>query len=153
MRHAIVKNSKVINVLDIPNQEVLDSLVAELQVEITPSDTCSIGNDYIGGIFVDNTPVPVVPDPTWKWYLDVGPFFDRFGAIKMAILTSSNSGVKALLQDIQIRKWIDLKNPEVASGLAYIGSIIPALDATMQDTILNTVPTLEENLALRKLYF
>jgi len=93
-----------------------------------------------------------VVDPT-EWLIDIGPFYDRFGAAKMAVLTSTDAGVKAIMSDVSIRKWIDLKRADVASSLAYIGSKVPAVDATMQAAILNTAVAPEENLALRKLYF
>jgi hypothetical protein len=100
---------------------------------------------------------PVAPPPEviqpYEWFIDIGPFFDRFGDTKMSILTSPDPGIKAILADIQIRKWIDLKRTDVATSLAYIGSIIPALTQSKQNMIMNVIPSDEENLALRKLYF
>ena len=95
--------------------------------------------------------VPVV-DPC-EWLIDVGPFYDRFGPAKMAVLTSTDAGVKAILSDTGVRKWIDLKRTDVASSLAYIGTKVPAVDATLQTAILTTPVAVEENRALRKLYF
>ena len=95
---------------------------------------------------------PVVVDPC-AWLIDIGPFFDRFGATKMAVLTSADAGVKAILSDVQVRKWIDLQRADVATSLAYIGTKVPAVDATLQSAILTTPVAPEENLALRKLYF
>ena len=100
---------------------------------------------------VIETPVPVV-DPC-EWLIDIGPFFDRFGVAKLAVLTSADATVKAILQDIQVRKWIDLKRADVASSLAYVGTKVPAVDATLQAAILNTPVDPVDNLALRKLYF
>ena len=101
--------------------------------------------------------VPDTPDqvlaPAWEWLIDIGPFFDRFGAAKMAVLTSSDAGVQAILKDTQVRKWLDLKLPEIASAVAYIGTKVPALTANLQQSILNTPVEEKENLALRKLYF
>jgi hypothetical protein len=97
------------------------------------------------------TPEPVV-DPC-EWLIDIGPFYDRFGAAKMAVLTSADAGVKAILEDVKIRKWIDLQRADVASSLAYIGTKVPALDSALQTAILTTPVAAEENLALRKLYF
>ena len=98
-------------------------------------------------------PAPgLVVDPC-QWLIDIGPFYDRFGAAKMPVLTSADATVKAILSDVSIRKWIDLKRTDVASSLAYIGSVVPALTGTLQTSILNTSVTAEENRALRKSYF
>lgn len=99
----------------------------------------------------DVEPAPV--NPTTAWLIDIGPFFDRFGAAKMAVLTSTDPGVKAILADTQVRKWIDLQRPDVAQSVAYIGSVVAAVTPALQTAILTTPVTPEENLALRKLYF
>ena len=101
---------------------------------------------------VPDTPVQV-PSQPWEWFIDIGPFFDRFGAAKMAVLTSSDVGVQAILKDTQVRKWLDLKLPELASAVAYIGTKVPAVTQEIQQSILNTPVAEKENLALRKLYF
>lgn len=103
-------------------------------------------------VFVD-APAQPQPAPAWEWLIDIGPFFDRFGAAKMAVLTSADAGVQAILKDTQVRKWIDLKLPEVASAVAYLGTKVPQVTPELQDQILNMQPTSSENLALRKLYF
>ena len=96
-------------------------------------------------------PAPAA-DPC-EWLIDLGPFYDRFGAAKMAVLTSADAGVKAIMADVAIRKWIDLQRTDVASSLAYIGSKVPSVDATLQAAILTTPVAHEDNLALRKLFF
>ena len=96
---------------------------------------------------------PAPPAPIWEWYIDIGPFFDRFGAAKMAVLTSSDAGVQAILKDTQVRKWLDLRLPEIEQSVQYIASKVPELTAELQDQIVNTKPAEHENLALRKLYF
>ena len=103
-------------------------------------------------IFVDAPALPQ-PAPAWEWYIDIGPFFDRFGSAKMAVLTSSDVGVQAILKDTQVRKWLDLKLPEIASAVAYIGTKVPAVTQELQQSILNTPVAEIDNLALRKLYF
>lgn len=121
-------------------------------VQIASFDASLIGHRYVNGEFVP--PAPVVPtEPEWGWYIDIGPFFDRFGVAKMAVLTSADVGVQAILKDIQVRKWIDLMLPEVAQSLAYVGTKVSAVTPALQSAILTTKPTLVENLALRKLYF
>jgi hypothetical protein len=104
------------------------------------------------GVFSEPPFVPP-PAPAWERLIDIGPFFDRFGAAKMAVLTSADAGVQAILKDTQIRKWLDLKLPEVAESVAYVGTKVPAVTAELQDAILNTPVAEAENLALRKLYF
>jgi len=110
------------------------------------------GWTYNNGVF---TPPVIPPEPAdpCEWLIDLGPYFDRFDATKMAVLTSTDAGVKAIIQDASIRKWIDLRLPAVAQALTYIGSVIPAVDATLRSAILNTPVSTEENRALRKLYF
>ena len=44
-----------------------------------------------------------------KWYINVGAFYDRFGAYKIPILASSNPIVQAIIKDTTVRKYIDLK--------------------------------------------
>lgn len=100
---------------------------------------------------VQDEPTPAV-DPC-EWLIDIGHFFDRFGAAKMGVLTSADAGVKAILADTQVRKWIDLKRPDVAQSIAYIASVVPAVTPALQDAILAEPVTPEENLALRKQFF
>ena len=96
---------------------------------------------------------PAAPADPCAWLIDLGPFYDRFGAAKMAVLTSADAGVKAIVQDLNIRKWVDLQRTDVATGLAYVGSKVPAVDAALQAAALTTPVTSDENRALRKLYF
>ena len=97
--------------------------------------------------------IPQAVDTTTAWFIDIGPFFDRFLTAKMAVLTSTDAGVKAIIADVSIRKWIDLQKPEVASSLAYIGSVVAAVTPALQTSILTTPVDPADNLALRKLYF
>ena len=143
--------------------------VAETHSELPPASNIiaidSLRNEYIGRLYdaeasaTAGTPVfidaPTQPQPTpaWEWLIDIGPFFDRFGAAKMAVLTSADAGVQAILKDTQIRKWLDLKLPEVTQSVAYVGTKVPTVTAELQDAILNTPVAEAENLALRKLYF
>ena len=96
-------------------------------------------------------PVPQANDP--EWFIDIGAFYDRFGAEKMNVLTSSNVVVQAIIKDVSVRKWIDLNRVDVAMALAAIGSIVTSVTPLMQTTILTTPVADHENLALRKVYF
>lgn len=110
------------------------------------------GWTYDGSTFAPPVP-PTPPADPCEWLIDLGPFYDRFGVAKMAVLTSADAGVKAIMADVSIRKWIDLQRADVASALAYIGTVVPAVDATLRAAILTTPVSTEENRALRKLYF
>ena len=112
---------------------------------------------YPGRWRVVETPEPPAPEPpeppVWEWYIDIGPFFDRFGSAKLAVLTSTNPGVQAILKDTQVRKWLDLKLPEVMQSVQYVASKVDAVTPEIVDSILNTPVSENENLALRKTYF
>lgn len=99
-----------------------------------------------------SAPAVEPPDPC-QWLIDVGPFFDRFGAAKMAVLTSQHAVVKAILSDVMVRKWVNLNRPDVASALDAIGSIVPELTPAIKTAILTMPVTVAENMALRKLFF
>lgn len=117
-------------------------------------DTSVIGKRYNRDTQeFEDVPAPEPVAPVWEWYIDIGPFFDRFGAAKMAVLTSSDAGVQAILKDTQARKWLDLRLPEIEQSVQYVASKVPELTAELQDQIVNTKPAEHENLALRKLYF
>jgi hypothetical protein len=96
-------------------------------------------------------PVPEV-DAT-EWLIDIGAFFDRFGTEKMNVLTSANVVVQAIIRDVSVRKWVDLKRTDVAQALAVIGSIIATVTPALRTAILTTPAAPLENLALRKVYF
>ena len=109
---------------------------------------------YPGRWRVVETPEPPAPTPPeWEWYIDIGPFFDRFGSAKLAVLTSTNPGVQAILKDTQVRKWLDLKLPEITQSVDYLASVVPAVTPELKEAILTTQVAEHENLALRKLYF
>lgn len=93
------------------------------------------------------------PVPQYAHYIDIGPFYDRFGSAKLDILLQQDTKVKALIADINIRKWVDLKLPAVAQALAYIGTVVPTLTPELQAEVLNPVVHPDENLALRQVYF
>lgn len=151
--YALIKNNLVENVIEC-DQAFAYHIAPEWDA-VVPSQGFGIGASYVDGVFtapVQPAPEPPPPDPC-EWLINVGPFYDRFGATKMAVLTSTDAGVKAILQDVSVRMWIDLQRADVASALAYIGSIVPAVDSTLQTAILTTPVTLEENRALRKQFF
>lgn len=155
MKYTLIKSGRVENIIECEDIAFIDKIRPQWD-HIEPLDTTEeqglpigIGWGWNGTNFT--LPVPVLP--IYSNYIDIGPFFDRFGSLKMAVLTSTDAGVKALLQDIQIRKWVDLTLPSVVQGVQYLASQIPAITPALQAQILATPVQDHENLALRKLYF
>ena len=48
------------------------------------------------------------PNQPGVWRIYVGAFFDRFGSSKLAILSSTDPIVEALIKDASVRQYIDL---------------------------------------------
>lgn len=123
--------------------------------EVVLADEAFMAANYPTGMYrlEVEPPAPVPEPPVYSTYIDLGPFYDRFKSAKLAVLTSNDPGVKAIIADLNIRKWVDLVRPDVASALQYVGTQVPALTAELQTEILTTPVQDHENLALRKLYF
>lgn len=160
MEYALIKSGTVQNVI-VADETFITTITPEwdhIERIDTPAERAlgvGMGWGWDGTNFVAPA-APPEPEPTpqpWEWLIDIGPFFDRFGSAKLAVLTSADAGVKAILADTQVRKWIDLQRADVAQSVAYIGTKVPAVTAELQDAILNTPVAPAENLALRKLYF
>jgi hypothetical protein len=92
---------------------------------------------------------PPQPAPVYQWFIDPGSFRDRFGAAKLSVLGSTDATIQVLLKDMDGRPWIDLQRADVIQGLAYIGSVVPAVTQQLQSQILTTPPTSFEQLVLR----
>jgi hypothetical protein len=93
------------------------------------------------------------PEDPCLWLIDLGPFFDRFGpAVSMEVEMSTNATVQAVLRNFSRRKWIDLRDPRVASGIDLIASVITNV-IPLKTFILTTPVAPVDNLALRKAYF
>ncbi|MFZ6747418.1 hypothetical protein [Undibacterium sp. Ren11W] len=92
-------------------------------------------------------------EPEWTWYLDLGPFYDRFGSAQMAVLKSTNADIVAIRANLSVRKWVDLRLPIVAQSVAAIAAIVPEVTPAIASRVMTIQPTLAENLALRKQFF
>ena len=100
---------------------------------------------------------PVIEEPAsdekpYKWHLDVGAFFDRFSAAKMAVLTSESATAQAIVRDCQVRKWIDLKAESTAQGVAALVSL-GLVSESAAVSILGNPASPSENSALRRIYY
>jgi hypothetical protein len=102
-------------------------------------------------LFVIDNSTPVIQD--CSNLIDIGPFFDRFGAAKLPVLMSSDAVVQAILRDVQVRKWIDLTRQDVTNSLTYISTKVPELTAEIVANVIHLPVSSDENMALRKLYF
>ena len=78
-----------------------------------------------------------------EWFINVGPFFDRFGAWKLPILSSTDPLVQAVIKDSSVRKYIDLKGrrAELAQVIGLLQSKGFAVSAA---TVLDVQPTSAE---------
>lgn len=90
--------------------------------------------NWTGAIWVDvpyeAPPAPPEPESDPRiWWMDVGPFYDRFGPDALAIAASDHGACKAVQTLTGVRKYIDLKDPRVA---AMIDMLILTAQPTTQ---------------------
>ena len=90
--------------------------------------------------YIEDAPVQTL-DPA-MWRIDVGSFFDRFGEAKLAILSSDNAVVKAMIMDASVRKYIALveRKDELTQMLGLLQSLVPGISLDVA-AILETEPT------------
>jgi hypothetical protein len=122
MNFALINNNTVENVSE-GDQAWANSVAPEwdsvVSIEgMTPAP--GIGWGYEDGVFT--APVmPPAPEPTPEpRHITVGAFFDRFGDQKWPILADTNASVQALIKDASVRKWINLDDPQVLTGLQMV---------------------------------
>ena len=91
--------------------------------------------DGTAWIAVPYAPPPEQPDPEpvedpRLWWVDVGPFYDRFGVDALAIAASDHGACKAVQTLTGVRKYIDLRDPRVDSMIdMLIATAQPAAQA------------------------
>lgn len=113
------------------NEDGLAISVTETSADLEPSpqrvNVDGLRSDLLGQIYdpqasaAAGQPVfvaPVVqastPDPR-LWWIDVGPFYDRFGPDALAIASSEHGACRAVQVLTGVRKYISLKDPRVAA--------------------------------------
>lgn len=108
-----------------PRYEILDG---ETVVNTIVADLSFVEAHYPGAYreVPEPTPEPLTWDnaPPEYWWIEVGSFYDRFGAAKVPVLASPDATVQALVRDTQVRKYIDLKRPDVAQFVGYLGTTV-----------------------------
>lgn len=98
--------------------------------------------DYDHVEFVPDEPVPTPVNPA-NWKIDVGSFFDRFGASRLAILSSQDPLIQAVIKDASVRKCIDLigRRDDLLQVIGLLNSKGFAIDPV---TVLDLEPTVDE---------
>lgn len=138
-----------------PEAVISSNIDGTTEFEVPDDSLITVGWTYIIGgdipVFSEPPPAPPPVDPCEK-LIDIGPFFDRFGASKMAVLTSANPVIKAIVQDVTVRKWVDLSRDDVLQSVNYLLSQ-GLITEEVKTAVLVTPVTETENAALRKVYF
>ena len=102
-------------------------------------------------------PAPLTPFST-TWLIDVGSYYDRFGASKLAVLSSADAIIKAAISDASIRNYIDLSRTDVQAIVTYMGGtavpglgtcVTPPITPAAATTILSTLPTALEQVSIK----
>ena len=89
-----------------------------------------------------DTPDPVPVNPA-NWKIHVGSFFDRFGGHKLAILSSQDPLIQAVIKDASVRECIDLlgRRDELLQVIGLLNSKGFAVDPV---AVLDLEPTADE---------
>lgn len=146
------------------NQEGVAVAVTQTHADLPPSPTLvpvdGLRADLLGQAYdapasaaaghpVFAAPVVVHTEPAWVWWIDVGPFYDRFGPDALAIAASDNGACKAVQTLTGVRKYVDLKDPRIGQMIDMLiamnqpdaqtfapgsGPMTPAKKAAILDT-------------------
>lgn len=138
--------------------EVIDTTISDPEQAIVyryTNDTQVTLDAYPAGRYMQRLQVePVIQAPAqsadpYATLIDIGPYFDRFGPAKIAVLSSQDPVVQALVKDASVRKWIDLSRADVIQALAYIASKVPSVTQDIEAAVLATPVQGLENADLR----
>ncbi len=75
------------------------------------------------------------------WWIDPGPFFDRFGPAAFAITSSTDPQVQGLVMLLLPRQYVDLKRPDLPQMLGLL--VAKELITDDEKTVILTTPTTE----------
>lgn len=141
--YANINNAGVVTSLLQTSVEVL----APTMIEVPEYDETLLGKLYDDGDFINaQEPAPLTwaNAPAEYFHIEVGAFYDRFGAAKIPVLASSDATAQALVRDTQVRKYIDLKRPDVQQFVGYLATVVPEVTQAVQADVLLEPTTDEE---------
>ena len=151
MQYALINAGQVVNIIEadadfIDSLQGFDAAVAH--------DQAQIGWTWDGQQLHAPAPPPAPPAPPdpRQWWIDVGPFYDRFGADALAIAASDHGACKAVQIMTGVRQYVDLKDPRIGQMIdMLIAMAQPAaqpwapgsgpMTEAKKDAILNTPTT------------
>lgn len=89
------------------------------------------------------------PTPSWSdanldkryWWINVGPFFDRFGAKALGVVSSTDPVVQGIVTLTMPREYIDLKRADLSQMLDVLVS--KGLITNAEKTAIIAPPTTE----------
>ena len=116
MLYALIKNSKVINIID-ADQSFADTLTGDFDAVIQ-TDAATIGDDYIDGIFAAQTPAPQPPWTKKEFLLRFTPV--EYSAIKAACASSAEIDYYWTL--FTVAEAVDKSDPATVAGIAALES-------------------------------
>lgn len=87
-------------------------------------------------------------DPRY-WWIDRGPFFDRFGAKALAIVSSTDPEVQGLITLLMPRLYVDLKRADLPALLDVL--VGKQLLTAQEKVAILTTPTTEDERHVRGL--
>jgi hypothetical protein len=101
--------------------------------QVPPPENAALPLRFVDGAW---STAPSGPPATWDdapaeyFWVDVGPFFDRFGEKALVITSSEDPEVKGLVTLLLPRKYVDLKRPDLPRmmGLLVAKALITAAE-------------------------
>lgn len=122
-KYARIVDGVAVDIADNPAEQFHPDIAAKF-VEVPGK--VGIHWRLVDGAWSPPLPLPEPVPITWKdaapqyWWIDVGPFLDRFGAKALAITSSPDPEVQGLLSLITPRKYVDLKRADLPGLLGTL---------------------------------
>ena len=123
MLYALIQDGAVKNIIA-ADAAFADAIRPQWQALVPAGNAC-IGWAWDGTSLLPPVAPALPPAPR---HISVGAFFDRFGALKWAILAAASPLVQAIVKDASVRKYIDLGSPDLPAGLALLVAAGHAID-------------------------